>query len=325
MADVLTTNEVAQRERFAYWRDMICDVFVQLDCERIGDDRFFGTLVNRRLGPLQVTEVGSGPQHVVRSRTQIAKGREDDFLVSLQVVGEGHVLQDGRTARLRPGDFALYDSTRPYELHFEGALKQLVFQMPRALLRERLGAPERLTAVRVPGGVGTGALASGFLRTFADQIDSLPSDVSDRVVTNAVDMLATGLWSVREMAPGGGQTTAPSGRSAMLASVKAFIASHMHDPDMSVAAVAAAHRISPRYLRILFEAEGTTPGRWLWNCRFERARADLADPMQAGRSISEIAFGWGFNELSHFSRGFRARYGQSPRAFRADAAGGGRA
>lgn len=321
MADILTTSQVAQRERFAYWRDMICDVFVQLDCERIGDGSFAGMLINRQVGPLQVTQVGSDAQHVVRSRAQIAKGREDDFLVSLQVVGEGHVLQDGRSARLLPGDFALYDSTRPYALHFESALTQLVFQMPRALLRERLGAPERLTAVRVPGSAGTGALASGFLRTFADQIDSLPPDVSDRVAANAIDMLATGLWSVRRSATGSAQLSPPSGRSAMLASVKAFIARHMRDPDLSVTAVAAAHHISPRYLRILFEAEGTTPGRWLWNCRFERARDDLADPAQAGRSISDIAFGWGFNELSHFSRGFRARFGQSPRAYRTERLG----
>ena len=36
----------------------------------------------------------------------------------------------------------------------------------------------------------------------------------------------------------------------------------------------------------------------------------------AARTISEIAFGWGFNDAAHFSRAFRARFGCSPRDVR---------
>jgi AraC-like DNA-binding protein len=43
----------------------------------------------------------------------------------------------------------------------------------------------------------------------------------------------------------------------------------------------------------------------------------LGDPAQHGRAISDIAFACGFNELSHFSRAFKARFGQSPRHYRA--------
>ncbi len=43
---------------------------------------------------------------------------------------------------------------------------------------------------------------------------------------------------------------------------------------------------------------------------------DLASPVCAKLSISEICFRWGFNESAHFSRAFRNEYGRSPREYR---------
>jgi AraC-like DNA-binding protein len=42
----------------------------------------------------------------------------------------------------------------------------------------------------------------------------------------------------------------------------------------------------------------------------------LSSPILANRHVSEIAFAWGFNDLSHFGRVFREHYGISPRDFR---------
>jgi len=46
-------------------------------------------------------------------------------------------------------------------------------------------------------------------------------------------------------------------------------------------------------------------------------RRDLADPRQAGRSITEIALDRGFSDSAHASRAFSAAFGQSPSLFRA--------
>ena len=316
MAEVLSTREVAAREQFSFWREIICDVFVQLDCERLGTGNFAGRLVNRRAGPLQLTEVGADAQHVVRSRRQIAKGREDDFLVSLQLTGTGVIAQDGREAVLRQRDFALYDSTRPYELHFDEPFSQLVIQMPRAMLRDHIAAPERLTAVRIPGSEGTGAVVADFLAAFAGRAETLPEPVMERVAANALDLLATGLWTVGS----GGSSEAKVSTASMRLEIKAYIEHNLRQSGLSVTAVAQAHGISRRYLRTLFEEEGVSPRRYLWDRRFERARAEIADPRMARRSVTDIAFAWGFNDLSHFSRGFRDRFGLPPRAYREAAA-----
>jgi AraC family transcriptional activator of tynA and feaB len=50
--------------------------------------------------------------------------------------------------------------------------------------------------------------------------------------------------------------------------------------------------------------------------RLERCRAALEDPGQARRSVSEIAFGWGFSDMTHFGRRFKAAYGILPSEYR---------
>jgi AraC-like DNA-binding protein len=42
----------------------------------------------------------------------------------------------------------------------------------------------------------------------------------------------------------------------------------------------------------------------------------LEDEAQAHRMIGEIAFSWGFSDLSHFSRRFRDAYSMTPGDYR---------
>ena len=57
----------------------------------------------------------------------------------------------------------------------------------------------------------------------------------------------------------------------------------------------------------------TTPGKWLLENRLQRAHLLLS---RQGRSVAEAAFESGFENLSHFSRCFKARFGIPPLAAR---------
>src|SRR3546814_14556480 len=59
-------------------------------------------------------------------------------------------------------------------------------------------------------------------------------------------------------------------------------------------------------LHRLFSETGQSVGDWIWRRRLERAARDLTDPRFKGRSILNVAFDWGFNDASHFSRTFRS-------------------
>jgi AraC-like DNA-binding protein len=52
---------------------------------------------------------------------------------------------------------------------------------------------------------------------------------------------------------------------------------------------------------------------YVWDRRLTRCHRDVTDPAMLGRPVGEIAFAAGFNDLSHFSRAYRVRYGCTPR------------
>ncbi|MFE7532161.1 helix-turn-helix domain-containing protein, partial [Kitasatospora sp. NPDC057542] len=116
-----------------------------------------------------------------------------------------------------------------------------------------------------------------------------------------------------------------SRRRALVQRVRAFVRTHLHEPDLSPGAVAAAHHISVSYLHRLFEGEEETVAAWIRRQRLERARRDLADPALAATPVHVIAARCGFPRAADFSRAFRGAYGLPPRDFRHGAvtAGGG--
>jgi transcriptional regulator GlxA family with amidase domain len=50
--------------------------------------------------------------------------------------------------------------------------------------------------------------------------------------------------------------------------------------------------------------------------RLARCRQALEDSLQDHRTVSEIAYGWGFSDMTHFGRCFKAAYDVSPRDYR---------
>ena len=98
--------------------------------------------------------------------------------------------------------------------------------------------------------------------------------------------------------------------------LKATIESRLHDPDLKPMTAAAAAGISVRYANALMAQEDTGLEAYIIARRLERCRRALDDPAQARRTISDIAFSWGFSDLSHFGRRFKAQFGCTPGDYR---------
>jgi AraC-like DNA-binding protein len=87
----------------------------------------------------------------------------------------------------------------------------------------------------------------------------------------------------------------------------------------SVDAVALRQGVSPRYVQMLFEEEGTTFTQHVIGQRLVRAHRMLTDQRFADQSITSVAFEVGFGDLSYFNRAFRRCYGGTPSEVRAEA------
>jgi AraC-like DNA-binding protein len=75
--------------------------------------------------------------------------------------------------------------------------------------------------------------------------------------------------------------------------------------------------MSARHANRLLAFESTSLERFILSERLRRCYAALDDRKRDYLAIGEIAYANGFNDVSHFSRSFRARYGLSPKDFRA--------
>ena len=101
------------------------------------------------------------------------------------------------------------------------------------------------------------------------------------------------------------------------ARMKAYIESHLADPDLCVSVIARACDLSSRSVHRAFDTDPSgSVSRYIWTRRISQCAAELRDPAQAQRSISDICFAWGFNSTSHFSRVFKDQFGIPPRSYR---------
>jgi AraC-like DNA-binding protein len=101
-----------------------------------------------------------------------------------------------------------------------------------------------------------------------------------------------------------------------LKSIKAHLANHLSNGDLTPDSLAPHFGMSARSIQRLFERDGTTFTEFLRERRLQRVHRMLASRRFDALSITDIAFACGFGELSHFNRYFRARFGLSPRDLR---------
>lgn len=128
----------------------------------------------------------------------------------------------------------------------------------------------------------------------------------------AIELAAAALGlSARETRPG--RSSPHEGR---MSDVLRYMAAHASAPH-TISALARMAKLSPyHFLRSFRAATGVTPHQWLLRARLR----DAAEKLAATKAlITDIALDVGFDDLSNFTRTFRAEFGASPRQYRAAA------
>jgi AraC-like DNA-binding protein len=94
---------------------------------------------------------------------------------------------------------------------------------------------------------------------------------------------------------------------------------NLGNPQLTPSLVAQHFKISPRYVHKLYANEDEAVSRYILRRRLEACHRSLCDAHQSAKTVSTIAFEWGFNNTTHFARVFRDKYGQSPSELRQQA------
>jgi AraC-like DNA-binding protein len=186
------------------------------------------------------------------------------------------------------------------------------------LLERRLHDAGRFMQTAVGTDHGVGRIAADYAESLFQQAPSL-NDIS-QATTAAVclDLLATAMM-LGSPSPAAAHERGDAGAGSMpvlLSRIRAYIRTNLATPDLDPDRIAGAHGISKRYLHALFASQGVSVGAFIREERLERARIDLANLRLRDLSVTDIALRNGFNDVPHFSRRFKAKFGYTPNSVR---------
>jgi AraC-like DNA-binding protein len=322
MSTLIRTDQVSAADRLDFVRDMTAATWVPMDCRALGGPSdYVEEFRASGLGAMQVVVMDIMPITVCRTPQLISQADPDMLKMVLVCGGNSCVIdQDGRQASVSAGEFAIYDTRRPYEVACgvggHRPTQMMTFMFPPSLLPLSRSQLRQLVAVRFQASAGLGDLTAQFLLQLARNVDHYSPAEAARLSAAALEVLATRLARELDRHDWG---TPEARRHALLTTVQAFIQRHLGDSGLSPAMIAAAHHISLRSLHQLFHDEGLTVAGWIRRRRLECCRRDLSDPAMAPRPVAAIAARWGFSSPGDFSRTFRAVHGLPPAEYRRSA------
>ncbi|MDH7794687.1 MULTISPECIES: helix-turn-helix domain-containing protein [unclassified Beijerinckia] len=306
-AHISDVTAVKPSDGFDHWHQVTCRDFSRTECRRAPHHAFRARIAIRHFGALAINDIWSATPEdericVTRSPHDIRKDPRDYFMLWLSLGGEAILTQCGREAPLRQGDMVLHDQSQPFTLEFAPRARAMMVSVPRPLLTARLPDAAALTARAIPRTSKLGNLCGTLIRQITS-LDEASDAVVDRLSQSALDIFATTLET--ELTASDGLRGDPR-----LERVKTFIRAHLHDPDLDLDTIAKAQNMAPRTLNRLFAAEETTPIRWLWQQRLALSYRALSEGKV--QQVTDAALNYGFSDLSHFSRAFKAAFGRSP-------------
>jgi len=312
-----SAEESQRSSNFDYWREVVSDEYVQLEChpqpgQNVAD---FNAKLRGGIGfsDVSFSEVVSKPQIAQRTQRQVSKASEDDFLISFQVENQCRVRQYGREALLVPGSFALYSSTTPYTLSFKEDFHQFVIQMPRDVLARHLIEPEKYAAITMNANTGLGLVLKDFIFSLAGELSTEEVNPSDVLSENLVSLIALSFSSTVVQS---GLIDTGCAKEILVRRIKNFVESNIFSPGLNNKRIAESQGISVRYLNKLFQDQNESIHEMIVNKRLSTARELLSSENSARPTIESVAYRVGFSDASHFSRAFKMRYGICPSSVR---------
>jgi AraC family transcriptional regulator, positive regulator of tynA and feaB len=309
-----STKKIPLGKRLDSWQEQSDNVLfpMEIEADEYESQNFFGAMVSQQIGSITIHGIKAQAHNVHHTKPTRFSDEEPYVIVILQAFGEGLISHGGRDVVLRPDDFMLLDTTKAFDLKFPGPVKEYLIQIPWDTVRRDLVSPERIAGLAIQGDKGIGRIVSNFLSGFIQEAPSLnPNEVSSltRSLIESLNIAALSYLDASARDSSGCQ-------AFQLHQIRLYIEDHLRDANLTTDKIAEAHGISQRYLHKLFKTEGVSVGRLIWERRLERCRRDLENPLFSGKSITEIAYSWGFNSSSHFSRIFKQRFNRSPREIR---------
>lgn len=302
-------SDLAARDRLAFWRDVVCtNLYHVIPDDWPEPETFHAKWDVRDCGPFGLSDVVSTHRKRTRASASIARDGFDAITVQRVLANPVDFSFAAEDVSLQPGDFCIFAMDWRHQATACHGLGLRSLEIPRAVLAPLLAGGGPRGPLKLRGDSPLGALLASGLDAAWAQIPHLGPDLGEAVLQNLSGLVALACGA----SPEGRNLAGTGARSVRLDAAMAFVTRHLAEPEMSPARAAAALGVSVRYLHKLFEPNGESFAQFVTRRRLEACRAALESPTGAGRSVADIAFGWGFNSLPTFYRAFAAAFDAAP-------------
>lgn len=308
---MFSSEGLSHADSFALWRESISPLFNP----SIKDEKepFCANVDAVDLDNLVMASTQTTSQQFHRHQQFARKDQVDHLLLQLYLKG-GYCGHNGKNkVAVQANDISLLDLG--YELHTQAETSQHISVIiPRDLWfshDKKKPIPHGLTL--------QGSTVLG--RILGEHIKNIWT-ATKKVQQHEVSVLEKTLLSVAqhclvaELECHGEKENHTFMRQATLNSVQRYIQTNLTSSVLCPKSICQAFNCSRSYLYRLFEPLGGVASQ-IQQQRLEKCYQALINTKSNHHQIAEIAFYWGFNNQSHFSRLFRKTYGMSPKQARA--------
>jgi AraC-like DNA-binding protein len=264
------------------------------------------------LGPVELTRVTTSGMDTIRTQRQAGSSDQVPTVALSTGVGPAGVIeQDGREVTTRTDAVNLVELTRPYRSRIPVGTDGWSVKIPISDLYLPDGTIRRARASVAASPVH--AVFAQHVRALGREAGRLDGVTSSELLGAATIALARALIA---SAAGADRHAREALADTLLLRMRAYVRSHLTDPLLGPAQIAAAHGVSVRRLYQVFADVGLSLEQWIIELRLDGARRELARPESDHRTIAAVARRWCFADPSHFTHRFREAYGMTPREWR---------
>ncbi len=302
----LKTSSLDRCDRADSWRDVVSTMIHNVEVGKMASQSFAAGISARRHDDISCGSFWSKPHELRGSREQMSDSGSGGYLVSWQIEGMACVEQDGQQLTQMPGMVAIVDGRRPMHVRFPNDVRRIVAKFPARILERRLPGLMGRHAVSFEP---SGPLAP-MLLAYLTELSSENSPLSDADMEPIVENIANLLNIV---ASANGLASCDS-KELRRQGLLRLIRQHACDPELSLTFVADKFHVSRRLVQQILKENNTSFTDFLTEERLLLAAGKLTP--ESDLPVSQVAYGSGFSDVSHFNHVFKRRYGMSPSEYR---------
>ncbi len=299
----LSTSGLAPKRQLQCWSDALTDLCGQFAVDPLEASTLEARINYTTMSKLKLCQIEASQHRIAHVSSPSHTSEHPYVKILFQTYGISYFEQNGCQIQVRPGDCLAYDVSAPHTIISPSLTRHEVVIVPKELLRERGFHFGKMSACKLSALTGTGRIAHEFVHAAFDEASKLSANSAVGVADSLIDLLLLPLREADAMFD-------RVGPEAMYVRAQGFIREHLRDPDLSIDRISAALGCTKRYLHMLFSDRGMTVSDYIWQTRLQNCRHELET--QAGKTITDVAFSWGFSSSSHFSRVFRKYFGFVP-------------